>query len=103
MGSGSGFWAHDPAGDLQMLFTPNLHKALNFVTQDEKFQNLIRDAVNNSENESYYKAVNQYLYEEGLINIYAHVRRFYFSKNKNFLKKSPLGYSAPTPWQVFEL
>ncbi len=103
MGSGSGFWAHDPAGDLQMLFTPNLHKALNFVTQDERFQKLIRNAVNNSENESYYKAVNQYLYEEGLINIYAHVRRFYFSKNKSFLKKSPLGYSAPTPWQVFEL
>ncbi len=103
LGSGSGFWAHDPSGDLQMLFTPNLHKPLNFVTQDEKLQRLIRDVVNNPDNESYYKAVNQYLHDEGLINIYSHVRRFYFSKNKEFLKRSPLGYSAPTPWQVFEL
>jgi ABC-type transport system substrate-binding protein len=103
LGAGSGFWAHDPSGDLQMLFTPNLHKPLDFVTKDEKLQKLIREAVDNSENESAYQAVNQYLYDEGLINIYSHVRRFYFSKNKHFLKKSPLGYSAPTPWQVFEL
>lgn len=103
LGSSSGFWAHDPSGDLQMLFTPNLHKPLDFVTTDSKLQSLIRDVVNNPEDESRYKAVNQYLYDEGLINIYSHVRRFYFSKNKAFLKKSPLGYSAPTPWQVFEL
>lgn len=103
LGSGSGFWAHDPSGDLQMLFTPNLHKPLNFVTIDDKLQKLIKAAVNNPEDESNYKRVNQYLYDQGLINIYSHVRRFYFTKNQDFLKKSPLGFSAPTVWQVFEL
>lgn len=100
---GSGFWAHDPSGDLQMLFTPNLHKPLNFVTRDQKLQELIRDVVASPDKKDAYRSVNQYLHDEAVVSVYTHVRRFYFSKNKSFLKNSQIGFSAPTPWQVFEL
>jgi hypothetical protein len=103
LNAGSGFWAYDPSGDLQMLFTPNLHKPLNFVTRDENFQALIRKVVNEPEDKSNYEQVNRYLHDEAIVNVYSHVRRFYFSTNKKALKVSQIGFSAPTPWQVFEL
>ena len=100
--AGSGFWANDPVGDLKMLFTPNLHKPLNFITKDETLQKLINDLVEDQMNTSFYFAVNKYLHDEALFNVYTHVRRFYFSKNKSNLKQIPHGSAAPTPWQVFE-
>ena len=41
MGFRTGFWALDPAGDMKMLLTPNLHKTLYFVQQDKKLQKLM--------------------------------------------------------------
>jgi ABC-type transport system substrate-binding protein len=102
MGAGSGFWANDPVGDLQMLFTPNLHRALDFITADRALQHLIEDLERNQDDKSKYFAVNRYLYDEGLFNVYSHIRRFYFSKSKSRLKQIPQGASAPTPWQVFK-
>ena len=101
-GVSSGFWAHDPSGDLQMLFTPNLHKILSFVSRDGSLQKLIKDVVKESESQGSYKVVNQYLFDESLFNVYTHIRRFYFTKNNSYLKKPQLGMSAPNPWQVFE-
>ncbi|MGE4234601.1 MAG: ABC transporter substrate-binding protein [Bacteriovoracia bacterium] len=100
--AGSGFWAHDPAGDLQMLFTPNLHKPLNFITQDSTLQKLIKSLSEDQSNTSKYVTINKYLHDEALFNVYTHVRRFYFSKDKNRLKQIPQGAAAPTPWQVFQ-
>jgi hypothetical protein len=102
LNSGSGFWDNDPAGDLQMLFTPNLHKPLNFVTRDQTLQSLIQDLERHQGDKSKYVAVNRYLHDEAMFNVYTHVRRFYFSKNKGLLKQIPQGGSAPAPWQVFE-
>lgn len=100
--AGSGFWANDPVGDLQMLFTPNLHKPLNFITKDESLQKLIKSLVlDQADKEKYFK-VNKYLHDQAMFNVYTHVRRFYFSKAKNKLKQIPQGSAAPTPWQVFE-
>lgn len=100
--SGSGFWANDPAGDLQMLFTPNLHKPLNYITKDENLQKLIQDLTKNRGENSKFYAVNQYLHDEALINTYTHLRRFYFSKNGKKLQQIPQGAAAPHPWQVFK-
>ena len=100
--SGSGFWANDPVGDLQMLFTPNLHKPLNFITQDENLQKLIKNLVSDQTDKTKYAEVNKYLHDQAMFNVYTHVRRFYFSKDKNKLKQIPQGSAAPTPWQVFE-
>ncbi len=99
---GSGFWANDPVGDLQMLFTPNLHKPLNFITKDESLQKLIKNLVVDQTDKTKYFEVNKYLHDQAMFNVYTHVRRFYFSKAKNKLKQIPQGSAAPTPWQVFE-
>ncbi len=102
LNAGSGFWANDPVGDLQMLFTPNLHKALNFITKDDQLQKLIQNLVSDQTDQTKYLAVNKYLHDQAMFNVYTHVRRFYFSKDKNRLKQIPQGSAAPAPWQVFE-
>lgn len=98
----SGFWANDPLGDLKMLFTPNLHKPLNYISRDIVLQNLIEECIKNPSNKSSLFKVNQYLHDQGLFNVYTHVRRFYFSKDSKKLKQIPQGSAAPNPWQVLE-
>ncbi|MBL7544320.1 MAG: hypothetical protein JNL11_10905 [Bdellovibrionaceae bacterium] len=98
----SGFWANDPLGDLKMLFTPNLHKPLNYISRDKQLQNLIEECIKNPSNKENLNKVNQYLHDQGLFNVYTHVRRFYFSKDSKKLKQIPQGSAAPNPWQVLE-
>jgi hypothetical protein len=100
--AGSGFWPLDPAGDLQMLFTPNLHKPLEHITKDETLQKLIRKVQDDESGPSAYKEVNQFLYDDALFNVYAHVRRFFAAKNKDLLLKFPEAITSPAPWQVFK-
>lgn len=99
--AGSGFWPLDPAGDLQMLFTPNLHKPLEYITKDEKLQKLIRKIQTNESDVNVYKDVNRYLYNEALFNVYGHVRRFFCAKNAKLLTEFPAAITSPSPWQVF--
>jgi len=101
MSASSGFWAFDPSGDLQMLFTPNLHKQLRFLSADTELQTLIANAKKLKAADSF-KAVNSYLYGTGLFNVYAHTRRFFWSNNPKFQKSIQFGNTAPSPWQVFE-
>ncbi len=98
----SGFWANDPLGDLKMLFTPNLHKPLNYISKDQALQNLIEECIKNPSIKANLFKVNQYLHDQGLFNVYTHVRRFYFSKDSNKLRQIPQGSAAPNPWQVLE-
>jgi ABC-type transport system substrate-binding protein len=98
----TGFWALDPAGDIQMLLTPNMHEVLNFVTQDEKLQELIRKLKTNTTDESF-KEVNRYIYEQAIFNVFTHVRRFYASNNKSLLAEAPVSITSPAPWQVFKM
>lgn len=98
---GSGFWAHDPVGDLQMLFTPNLHKSLDFVTKDNTLQKLIRELSNNPSDKELMTKVNQYMHDEALFNVYSYVRRFFMSSNENHSLDLPFAITSPAPWQVF--
>jgi hypothetical protein len=102
LNASSGFWANDPAGDLQMLFTPNLHKPLNFITTDATLQRLIKELEQHQDDISKYVAVNRYLHDQAMFNIYSHVRRFFFSKDKDRLKQIPQDVTNPAPWQVFK-
>lgn len=99
--AGSGFWPLDPAGDLQMLFTPNLHKPLEHISKDEMLQTLIRKVQDNESDTNAFKSVNQYLYEEGMFNVYSHVRRFFAAKDAKLLTEFPAAITSPSPWQVF--
>ena len=74
---GSGFWAQDAAGDIQMLFTPGLHKSLNFVSEDKTLQFLIHSLKENPTDKDKFLDLNQFLHDEALFNVYSHVRRFF--------------------------
>ena len=95
------FGALDVAGDLQMLFTPKLHKALEFVAGDLQLQKMIEEAVQNSKDDKAFANVNQYLYQRALIRPYSHFKRFYLAKNPNLLNNIPVGITFPAPWQLF--
>jgi hypothetical protein len=99
-GGGSGFWAFDPAGDLKMLFTPNLHRILKFVSQDHYLQALIVDLRADPND---YAKVNRHLFDQATDNIYTHFRRFYASPNKSLLADISVSVTSPAPWQVFEV
>lgn len=100
LNGGSGFWALDPAGDLKMLFTPNLHKTLQFVANKKELQDMISRL---EKDPSQYTKINQYLYDEALFNVYAHVGRFFASPKKELLTEIPFAITSPAPWQVFRL
>lgn len=98
----TGFWAMDPTGDIQMLFTPNLHKVLKHFWKDNILQDYLRTIVQNGEvNSDAIDAVNSYLFQDGKINVYSHIRRFYASKNKELVKNLPIGITSPSPWHLF--
>lgn len=100
----SGLWELDPEGDLKMLFSPSMHKTLQFVTQDTKLQSFIGDLQTNSgskDRASKFKEFNNYLLENSLFNVYAHLKMFYVSKKGTNLNKRPISTSYPAPWLVF--
>jgi hypothetical protein len=104
--SGStGFWPLDPLGDLQMLFTPNMHQHLRFVTDDPVLQNEIRAARSSSADDqlSHLHAINKILFDKAIYNIYTHHQYFYVT-GKEFdksLREAPIGVTVPYPWQLF--
>lgn len=99
MGASTGFWAHDPSGDVQMLLTPNMHKLLQFVSNNDKLQSLIK---NMNEGADSFKAVNQYIFNEAKMNVFSHVRRFYCSDDMDNMTELPISITSPAPWQVFK-
>lgn len=96
----SGFWALDPSGDMKMLFTPNLHKALQFVSDDAKLQKMIAELESGNKD---YAGVNRYLFEDAKFNVYTHLRRFFAAPNKKLLVDVPFAITSPAPWQVFKV
>ncbi|MCB9073334.1 MAG: hypothetical protein H6623_06905 [Bdellovibrionaceae bacterium] len=98
--AGSGFWALDPSGDLKMLFTPKLHKALEPITEDKNLQDLL--AKIDGSKESFAK-VNRYLFQDAKFNIYTHPRRFFVAKDRETLAELPFAVTSPAPWQVFKV
>ncbi len=104
MGASTGFWALDPAGDIQMLLTPNMHKILQFVTKDQKVQTLIKKLKNGQENDTAaFKEINHYIFNEASFNVFAHVRRFFASDNLDNIAELPISITSPAPWQVFKV
>ncbi len=98
----TGFWALDPSGDIQMLFTPNLHKGLQHYWDDANLQALLGKVVQDGQVDvATFKRINQYLYENAKFNVYSHIRRFYSSTNKNLVQTLPIGITSPAPWHLF--
>lgn len=99
----TGFWAFDPAGDIQMLMTPNMHKSLKFVGEDQKMQELIRKLKSSGLQNSAFTELNKHIYQESLFNVFSHVRRFFVVKDKKILQEAPVSITSPAPWQFFKV
>ena len=103
MNGWTGFWELDPSGDIQMLFTPNLHKPLIHMWSDPVLQTKLSKLVKDGKADvEAFKNVNDYIFNEGKFNVYTHIRRFYVSKNASFKSHYPVGITSPAPWQIFE-
>lgn len=103
VGFQTGFWAFDPAGDIQMLMTPHMHKTLEFVSQDAEMQNLIKNLKASGLEKLAFTKLNRHIYEESLFNIFTHVRRFYAAKDSSLIMEAPVSITSPAPWQVFNV
>lgn len=100
----SGFWDLDPAGDLQMFFTPKMHKNLDIVSSDKYFQDLVLDyGKSGSDQNTVGQQIAQYLFDDGKLNIYTHTSRFFLTRKGNKLKHLTPSLTMPSPWQVFRL
>lgn len=98
---GSGFWAFDPVGDVQMLLTPNLHKPLKFIAQDPRLQKMLEGLEFESDPRARLEQINRYVYEQALMNVYAHLKRIYLVRNVAGAANIPVAITPPAPWQVF--
>jgi len=100
---GSGFWALDPVGDIQMFFTPKLHPAMKYVLEDDAVINKVNmiDNLSDSELSSSLKSFNQYVFEQGTMNTLLHARKVYISKTKDTIRQLPQAIASPYPWQIF--
>ncbi len=104
MGASTGFWALDPAGDIQMLLTPNMHKLLQFVSNDDQAQKLIKDLKSpEGINAKAFSELNQYIFDDAKFNVFAHVRRFYAAQSLESMAELPISITSPAPWQVFRM
>jgi hypothetical protein len=102
MYSRTGFWALDPTGDIQMLFTPNLHNGLRHFWNDKTLQSGLGSIVKEGEvNMDKVNSINEYLFQDGKLNVYSHIRRFYASGNKELVQNLPVGITSRSPWQLF--
>ncbi len=100
----TGLWPLDPYGDAEMLFSPGMH------TQHKAFHNDIHlqtsiSTLNSDipvqQGTEIARELNQYLFQEAMFNVYAHMSTFYASKNANTLKHLPSAVTGAYPWQVF--
>lgn len=101
---GSGLWALDPFGDLQMLFTPGLHAPLAHLQRDKELQKMLatlRTEIPPAERVALALKVNQHLFEDATFNVYTHTRRFYLSKKGISRGNLQASITSPTPWQLF--
>ncbi len=101
----SGLWPLDPFGDLQMLFTPNMHEILKPLHNDSVLQTLLGDLRLNlpsSEKRKKAEELNRHLYREGIFNVLEHISRFYISQTGVIPSSLPAAITSPAPWQVFQ-
>ncbi len=98
----SGFWAEDPVGDLQMFFTPNLHKIVQFTIQSRSLTNQLNSLDASDFSVANLQEINKTLYQDALFNVFMHSRRFFASKNPNLLVSLPQAVSSPAFYQVIQ-
>ena len=103
LSASTGFWPLDPLGDLQMLFTPNLHSDLKAVWSNRGLQQAIRAARMSDGSLGDLREVNRILFDDALYNVFTHHQYFYAAPKalERSFRDAPVGYAVPYPWQLF--
>jgi hypothetical protein len=99
----SGFWALDPVGDIQMLFTPHMHELLEGVWSDPETLRLLKELSDSrSDNiDEKLMAVNKKLFSDSYFNVFGHHSRLFLMSKEREEKVLPMGVTSPPPWLVF--
>lgn len=82
MYASTGFWPLDPVGDIQMLFTPNMHEILDGIASDTKFREFLDKLDQPSIDNGAFEEINRYLYRDAYFNVYGHHARLYIQSKK---------------------
>jgi hypothetical protein len=101
----SGFWAQDPVGDTQMIFTPNMHPQLIYVNKDKDLR-LALDQLEMAQEEDIDRAmmeINKAIYKDSVMIPVLLSRVFYASSNQKIIADLPQAVVHPAPWHVFNL
>jgi ABC-type transport system substrate-binding protein len=100
---GSGFWAQDPVGDLQMYFTKNFHKTMTFVWADDGIYSRLQKLDSSADPDTIRELMedfNKYIFDQSLIAPIVHFRRFFKTAEKQKLDDLPQAVTSPSPWQL---
>jgi len=100
----SGLWPLDAFGDLQMLFTPNLHQELRHISSGHKLQETVaelRKTEDSVKTKKLAQDLNTQIFEDSLYVVYAHSKRIFVGSTSSSLDRIPMAISGPSPWQVF--
>lgn len=100
IGAGLGYWPLDPIGDIEMMFTPNMHSHIDTLSSDKHLQELIQRLVNFPIKENF-ESFNRYLYQNATFNVFHHYNRAYVSNHGN-IGRTPMAITSAYPWHLFE-
>jgi ABC-type transport system substrate-binding protein len=104
----TGFWATDTAGDLKMLFTPNLWYPgfLDNLTHDKAIAKMILNLEKETDSvkrKALFESLNAYIYNDATMSVFSHPKTFFMYAKKNQFIPPPVGMMEPAPWQLFQL
>jgi hypothetical protein len=102
---GTGFWAVDPFGDIQMLFTKGLHPVLKDIAADDKLQDMLEqlNSAGLDNPQELAKRVNKYIHDSYIYNVYANYPIVYLLQgfDEKYEYRIPQSGATPYPWMFF--
>lgn len=105
LSAGSGFWAQDPLGDLQMFFSPGMHPLLKDTISNPNIKKHLDQLDNSTEITLYenFLELNKAVYVDSTLAVFMHTRRFYAANSFDDIRDLPQAVVAPAAWQVFNV
>ncbi|MCB0361487.1 MAG: hypothetical protein KDD35_02120, partial [Bdellovibrionales bacterium] len=97
----TGFWSLDPIGDLQMLFTPNLHQDLRDIANDPEVRSRLQALSADDAGIEPFEELNRYLFDDAAFSVFTHHARIYLQSKTSGQKPLPFGITSPPPWMLF--
>lgn len=103
--AGSGFWAQEPLGDLQMFFSHGMHPLLRDVIENPEVKTELSklDEIGENSLGEHFKKLNQAIYKTSILSVFLHTRRFYAGESVDEIRDLPQAVVAPAAWQVFNI